>query len=202
MEKIQKNQFEKSAQISGSTICGVDEVGRGCLAGPVVTAAVILPATYKPENPPFIICDSKELTQKKRKALYSWIITHCHWSIGIIDHHSIDTYNIYQTTKRAMIRAINQLRCQNPHLNLALIDAMNLEVPGIEVFSAPKGEKWSDSIAAASIIAKVIRDQLMEQLDELVPGYHLNKHKGYATKLHRTCILESKKSIIHRKSFV
>lgn len=202
MEKIQKNQFEKYAQTSGSIVCGVDEVGRGCLAGPIVTAAVILPVMLKNNMPPIAIGDSKKLTPLQREKLYNWLTQRCHWSIGIIDHHSIDTYNIYQTTIRAMRRAVNQLRCIQPDLNLVLVDAMHFEIPGIEIFSAPKGEKWSDSIAAASIIAKVTRDRLMTQLDELVPGYHLNKHKGYATKLHRSCIIEGKKSIIHRKSFI
>lgn len=202
MEKIRKNQFEKSAWEKKSIICGVDEVGRGCLAGPLVTAAVILPVNLRIARLPEKLRDSKETTVLQRHTLYAWITKHCLWSVAIIDHHSIDKYNIYQTTSRAMRRAVNQLRCIEPQLKIVLVDAMKFEIPGLDIISAPKGEQWSQSIAAASIVAKVTRDNLMEHFESLIPGYHLAKHKGYATKLHRSCINELKKSIIHRDSFL
>lgn len=202
MGKIKKNQFEKSAWLTETIICGVDEVGRGCLAGPVVTAAVILPVKLRSAHLPEDLRDSKEMTQLQRQKLYDWLVQRCLWSVAIIDHHSIDTYNIYQTTVRAMRRAVNQLHCMQPQLKTVLVDAVPFSIPGLEVISAPKGERWSYSIAAASVIAKVTRDNLMVQLDALVPGYYFSRHKGYATKLHKSCVAELKKSIIHRDSFL
>lgn len=202
MDILKKNSFEKSSWKTNSTICGVDEVGRGCLAGPVMTAAVILPVKYNETELPSTLKDSKELTKLQREKLYDWITRNACWSIAIIDHHSIDTYNILQATIRAMRRAVNQLRCTRPDLEIVLVDAVHFEIPGVRVISAPKGEQWSSSIAAASIVAKVSRDRLMDTFNSYIPGYHLNQHKGYATKLHRDSIAKLKKSIIHRGSFL
>lgn len=160
-----------------SLIAGVDEVGRGPLVGPVVAAAVILPVNYKCKG----INDSKKLSEKKRNILYEKIIKDAvAIGIGIIDEKVIDEVNIYEATKLAMIKSINELRIKPEHL---LIDAMKLEY-NIPSTSIIKGDSKSKSIAAASIIAKVTRDKMMYELDKDYPLYGYAKHKGYPTKMH------------------
>ena len=158
-------------------IAGVDEVGRGPLIGPVVTAAVILPVNYKLEG----LTDSKKLTEKKRDKFYD-IIMHDAISvgIGIKDEKVIDEVNIYEATKLAMYEAINNLDIKPEHV---LIDAMplNLDIPNTSII---KGDAKSLSIAAASVIAKVTRDRMMYELDKKYPMYGFGKHKGYPTKAH------------------
>ena len=158
-------------------IAGVDEVGRGPLIGPVVTAAVILPVNYKLEG----LTDSKKLTEKKRDKFYD-IIMHDAISvgIGIKDEKVIDEVNIYEATKLAMYEAINNLDIKPEHV---LIDAMplNLDIPNTSII---KGDAKSLSIAAASVIAKVTRDRIMYELDKKYPMYGFGKHKGYPTKAH------------------
>ena len=160
-----------------SLIAGVDEVGRGPLIGPVVTAAVILPVNYKLEG----LTDSKKLTEKKRDKFYD-IIMHDAISIGIgiKDEKVIDEVNIYEATKLAMYEAINNLDIKPEHV---LIDAMplNLDIPNTSII---KGDAKSLSIAAASVIAKVTRDRMMYELDKKYPMYGFGKHKGYPTKAH------------------
>ena len=160
-----------------SLIAGVDEVGRGPLVGPVVTAAVILPINYKLEG----LTDSKKLTEKKRDYFYD-IIMHDAISVGIgmMDAKVIDEVNIYEATKLAMIEAINNLNVKPKHV---LIDAMPLDI-SIPTTSIIKGDAKSLSIAAASVIAKVTRDRMMYELDRKYPMYNYKKNKGYPTKEH------------------
>ena len=158
-------------------IAGVDEVGRGPLVGPVVTAAVILPVNYKLEG----LTDSKKLTEKKREKFYDIIMQDAlAVSIGRMDANIIDEVNIYEATKLAMMEAINNLSIKPEHV---LIDAMPLdfEIPHTSII---KGDAKSLSIAAASVIAKVTRDREMYELDKKYPMYNYKKNKGYPTKEH------------------
>ena len=158
-------------------IAGVDEVGRGPLVGPVVTAAVILPVNYKLEG----LTDSKKLTEKKRDKYYDIIKKDAiSIGIGIKDNNIIDEANIYEATKLAMVEAINNLSIKPEHI---LIDAMPLDID-IPHTSIIKGDAKSLSIAAASVIAKVTRDKMMYELDKKYPMYNYKKNKGYPTKEH------------------
>lgn len=159
-------------------IVGVDEAGRGPLAGPVVAAAVILPRAYINKD----INDSKALTEKKREELYKIIKENAlAIGVGIVDAETIDKRNIYEATKIAMREAINNL---NHPYDLILTDAMPLKNMGVEVIPIIKGDAKAINIAAASIIAKVTRDHILDELDEKYPEYGFKKHKGYGTKMH------------------
>ena len=177
-------QYERKLINEGiSLIAGVDEVGRGPLVGPVVTAAVILPVNYKLDG----LTDSKKLTEKKRDKFYE-ILMHDAVSIGIgiKDAKVIDEVNIYEATKLAMMEAINNLTVEPEHV---LIDAMPLDID-IPTTSIIKGDSKSLSIAAASVIAKVTRDRMMYELDKKYPMYNYKKNKGYPTKEHVNAINE------------
>ncbi|MDD4406818.1 MAG: ribonuclease HII [Bacilli bacterium] len=171
-------EYEKELNNKGiNLIAGVDEAGRGPLVGPVVAAAVILPKNYYHEG----INDSKKLNAKKRDLMFE-IINRDAISIGIsvIDNNIIDKINILEATKKAMIEAVNNLSIVPEHI---LIDAvkLNLEIKSTSII---KGDAKSISIAAASIIAKVTRDKLMDKLDLKFPEYGFKHHKGYGTKMH------------------
>ncbi len=171
--------YEKELYKQGKTlICGTDEVGRGPLCGPVVAAACILPVNYKVEG----LTDSKRLTEKKREKLYDILINdkNVHYAIGIVDEKRIDEINIREASKEAMIQAINKLDIKPEHV---LIDAMNLDID-IDQTAIIHGDALSLSIAAASVIAKVTRDNMMIELDKTYPEYGFAKHKGYPTKDH------------------
>lgn len=202
-ESVRKNYFETREWAKNGLVCGIDEVGRGCLAGPLVAAAVILPP-YKTH--PFLK-DSKLMTPEERLRAYSWILKHCWFSYGIVHNRLIDTHNIYQATLIAMKKALVGLLAQAPHPNAFLIDAMPLNLSDtpyshIPVHYFPFGERKSSSIAAASIVAKVTRDEIMNQMNKLFPGFELAQHKGYATTQHRTLLHEKPTLIIHRQSFL
>ncbi|MGB8366860.1 MAG: ribonuclease HII, partial [Candidatus Babeliales bacterium] len=179
---FQKNSFEKAAWEGQKVVCGIDEVGRGCLAGPLVTAAVILP-TNKTSR---LLKDSKLLTESGRLKANKWIIKHCWYGIGIVHNRLIDQHNIWHATLIAMKKALVNLLATYPHLPAAiLIDAMPLNLSdtsykSIPIHYFPKGEQKSSSIAAASIIAKVHRDQIMRKFDSIFPDYKLAYHKGYS----------------------
>lgn len=159
-------------------IVGVDEAGRGPLAGPVVAAACILPADYKNDS----INDSKQLTEKKREELFDIIKKDAiAYGIGIIDAETIDKVNIYEATKLAMKQAINNL---NHDYDLILTDAMPLKGFDVEVVPIIKGDAKCLNIAAASIIAKVTRDHMLDELDKKYPEYGFKDHKGYGTAKH------------------
>ena len=176
-------------------IAGVDEVGRGPLYGPVVTAAVILKKGYKLEG----LTDSKKLTPRQRDKFYD-IICRDAIAIGIGEKSNevIDEINIYEATKEAMYEAINKLKVKPEHV---LIDAMKLENLDIPSTSIIKGDSKSLSIAAASVIAKVTRDRMMEEEDKIHPGYGFASHKGYPTKKHVERVLALGVLDKHRKTF-
>lgn len=171
--------YEKELYKTGvELIAGVDEVGRGPLFGPVVTAAVILPKNYKLEG----LTDSKKLTPRKRDEFYDIIMKDAiAVSIGMKDPEVIDEVNIYEATKLAMMEAIEGLNPKPEHI---LIDAMKLEKLDIPSTSIIKGDAKSESIAAASVIAKVTRDRILDEVGKQYPGYGFEQHKGYPTKAH------------------
>ena len=175
-------------------IAGIDEVGRGPLVGPVVTAAVILPKDFYDER----INDSKKLTEKKRELLYDVIMENAlSVGIGISSPEMIDEINILNATKKAMIEAINNLSIKPEHL---LIDAVKLDID-IPQTSIIKGDAKSQSIASASIIAKVTRDRMMIELDKKYPMYDFKHNKGYGTKKHIEALYKYGPLKEHRKSF-
>lgn len=194
-EKIDNYMYEKELIRKGVTlIAGVDEVGRGPLVGPVVTACVILPLSFKLDG----LTDSKKLTEKKRNELYTKIKEQALGiGIGIIDENTIDTVNIYEATKIAMKEAISNCPIKPEHI---LIDAMplDLDIPNTSII---KGDLKSITISAASVIAKVTRDKMMYELDKKYPMYDFKNNKGYPTKKHLEAI--EKYGILkeHRKSY-
>ncbi len=203
-ERFNKNHFEHTAWAENKLICGIDEVGRGCLAGPVVVAAVIL----HPGKNHRLLKDSKIMTKEERDKAYSWILKNSWHATASLHHRAIDTHNIYQATLKAMKRAFMQLMSQGcPLPSKTVIDAMPLRLDNspfsnIDVLYFPFGEKKSSSIAAASIVAKVTRDRLMIHFDNAIPGYLLAAHKGYATPKHRALVQDLGHSVIHRINFL
>ena len=187
--------YEKECYARGmELIAGVDEVGRGPLAGPVVAAAVILPKGSKIPG----LNDSKKIPKSKHKEIYEAVLQEAiAIGIGVKDNQVIDQVNIYEATKLAMMEAIGQLEPQPQHL---LIDAMKLDL-SIPQTSIIKGDANSLSIAAASIVAKVTRDQMMEDLDQLYPGYNFAQNAGYGTANHLAGLHKLGVTPIHRRSF-
>ena len=177
-------------------ICGVDEAGRGPLAGPVCAAAVILPANLEIPG----LNDSKKLSDKRRRELYPVIMEQAvAYGIGLADHQEIDEINILQATFLAMERAISNLSVKP---ELALIDGNRKKDFGIPVKTVVHGDSLSASIAAASILAKVTRDDLMLELAQQYPEYGFEVHKGYGTKAHYEALRAHGASEIHRKTFL
>jgi DNA protecting protein DprA len=176
-----------------SRLLGIDEAGRGPLAGPCVVAGVVLPIGY--DHP--IIFDSKQLSAKKRMQCFDDILRDALW-IGVIavTPHQIDVHNIYQATKSANVQLIQMAQAE-----LVLTDAMPIQLPDVHVIDLIKGDTKSVSIAAASIIAKVVRDDLMEAYDRQYPGYGFAQHKGYPTKAHVDAIQRLGVLPIHRKTY-
>ena len=189
--------YENEAKAKGyNVICGVDEAGRGPLAGPVFAAAVILPDGHIIEG----VNDSKKLSEKKREMLFDKIIEECVcYSIGTASEKEIDEINILQATYLAMKRAVEGLEIKPDYV---LIDGNRMPPLDIPAETIVKGDGKSASIAAASIIAKVSRDRYMLELAEKYPQYEFEKHKGYGTRLHYEKIAEHGISDIHRKSFL
>ena len=176
-------------------IAGVDEVGRGPLAGPVVTAAVIL----DPDNPIAGLTDSKKLTEKRREALVPIIQQHAlSWALGRAEVHEIDQLNILQASLLAMRRAVMALPIAPQKVHVDGLHAPDLPYPVVTII---KGDLHDQAIAAASILAKVARDQEMLDLAQQYPGYDLAKHKGYPTAAHQQALMQLGPSAIHRKSF-
>lgn len=196
-----KREYEDLLFKNYKLICGIDEVGRGCLFGDVVSAAVILPMDSNISG----INDSKKLTEKKRENLYLEILKDAiAIGIGRVDPEIIDKINIKNAAKLSMIRAISNLRDRDnnevipDHL---LVDAekLDIDIPQIDII---KGDENSYTIAAASIVAKVYRDNLCKKWDKLYPNYGIKKHKGYATKYHREALKAYGPSDMHRRSFL
>ncbi len=189
--------FEKRAVAEGfSFIAGVDEVGRGCLAGAVVAAACILDLS-KPL--PAGLNDSKKLSAKKREQIAEELRSNAlAYSIGQVEAEEIDRINILEATKKAMRLAIENLK---PKADFLLIDALQLKDVSLPQKAIIKGDATSASIAAASIIAKVYRDNLMAKFDKIYPVYGFARHAGYGTKVHFEAIKTHGACPLHRKSF-
>lgn len=191
-------KFEHSAFEEGySLVCGVDEAGRGPLAGPVCAAAVILPPDLEIEG----LNDSKKLSDKRRRALYDVITEQAiAYGIAMVDEKVIDEINILQATFRAMRQAVEQLS-EKPAL--ALVDGnREPDFGDIPVKTIVKGDSLSANIAAASILAKVTRDRFMEEQDAIYPQYGFSVHKGYGTKAHYAALREYGACPIHRRTFL
>lgn len=203
IQKIERSLYEKGV----NSICGIDEAGRGPLAGPVVVASVIMPKDSMIEG----VNDSKKVSEKKREVIYEKIIEEAiAYGVGIIDQKEIDKINILNATKEGLTLCIKNLEkdlkekqrgFEKP--DIILVDALTkINTDGIAYQSIIKGDAKSYSIAAASIIAKVTRDRIMRQWDEVYPMYGFEKHKGYGTSAHIAAIKEYGICPLHRKTFV
>lgn len=194
LKKIEEEIYSKNENIK--YICGIDEAGRGPLAGPVVVASVIMPHDSMIEG----VNDSKKVSEKKREELYEKIIEESiSYGVGIMDHNEIDEYNILNATKMGLTNSLKELTVKP---DLIVVDALNkIDTLGIPYKSIIKGDALCYSISAASIIAKVTRDRIMRQWDEVYPMYGFEKHKGYGTAAHIAAIKEYGLCPIHRKSF-
>lgn len=190
------NKEKEFLSSSVKLIVGIDEAGRGPLAGPVFAAAAVFDASFEDE----LINDSKKLTEKKREALFSLIKEKAlSYGIASCSAEEIDKYNIYEATKIAMKKALEQISVD---YDLIITDAMPLKIPGKNVIAMVKGDAQCMNVAAASILAKVSRDHYMEELDKKYPEYGFAKHKGYGTKAHIEALnkygpIEG----VHRKTF-
>lgn len=193
LKEIDKSYFKEGYNY----ICGIDEAGRGPLAGPVVVAAVIMPKDSMIEG----VNDSKKVSEKKREKLYELIIEEAiSYSVGIVDQNEIDRINILNATKAGLTEAVRTLKVKP---ELILVDALtNIDTCGVPYQSIIKGDAKSYSIAAASIIAKVTRNRIMREWDKVYPQYGFEKHKGYGTAAHISAIKENGLCPLHRLSFV
>lgn len=186
----------KAISLGFQNVCGVDEAGRGPLAGPVYAAAVILPQGLVIDG----LNDSKKLSEKKRELLYDKVTESAlAWSVGIATEQEIDEINILQATFLAMRRAVDGLALKADY---ALVDGNRMPELSINGETVIKGDSLSMSIAAASIIAKVSRDRFMLEIDEKYPEYQFSKHKGYGTALHYEMLEKYGVSPVHRRSFL
>ena len=193
LKELEEKQYQQGIQF----LCGIDEAGRGPLAGPVVVASVILPRDSMIEG----VNDSKKVSEKKRELLYEEIISQAiSWAVGIVNEKVIDKINILNATKQGVTECIKGL-AQRP--DRILVDALtHINTCGIPYDSVIKGDAKCYSIAAASIIAKVTRDRIMRQWDEVYPQYGFLSHKGYGTAKHIAAIQEYGICPIHRRSFI
>ena len=195
MYEYENDCFAKGYKMIG----GIDEAGRGPLAGPVVAACCIL----DPNEKILGLDDSKKLSEKKREELFEKIKEKAlAYAICSSTPEEIDEINILEATKKAMRNCVKELASKGKSPDILLIDAVNLSGTGLDVIPIIKGDAKSDSIAAASILAKVTRDHIMMEYDEQYPGYGFAKHKGYGTKDHYTAIREKGMTPIHRRSFL
>lgn len=199
---FRKNFYEKEAWASGKLVIGVDEVGRGCLAGPVVAAAALLPA----EKDCRLLRDSKELDEESLETAFRWIAKHAKYGVGVIPSWVVDEFNIYRASQLAMKRACAGLVAslvEPVEIAAILVDAVPLDFSEAfpPVYHFIKGESKSKSIAAASIVAKVFRDRLMRTMAQSFERYELAEHKGYATEKHRQALEAWGRSVVHRTTF-
>ena len=193
---MEMNVFELACQRNGyKQIAGIDEAGRGALAGPVIAAAVVLPIDCSIKG----LRDSKLLTPKQRTHLFDEIHdVAVSIGIGAVNHRGIDRFNILEATLLAMREAVEKLR---PPPDYLLVDGLDLPEVDIAGEAIPKGDSQSYSIAAASVIAKITRDRRMVELDRAYPNYGFSRHKGYPTSQHRQAIAQFGASEIHRRTF-
>ncbi len=194
LKEIEEKIYSDNKEIN--YICGIDEAGRGPLAGPVVVASVIMPRDSMIEG----VNDSKKISEKKREELYDKILEEAiSYGVGIIDQAEIDNINILEATKKGLTTSLKELTIKP---NVILVDALKgIDTLGIPYKSIIKGDALCYSISAASIIAKVTRDRIMRQWDEIYPQYGFEKHKGYGTATHIAAIKEYGLCPIHRRSF-
>lgn len=197
LNQLKKDEEELYKNNNIQYICGIDEAGRGPLAGPVVVAAVIMPKDSFIEG----VNDSKKVSEKKREKLYDEIIDSCiAYGVGIIDQIKIDEINILEATRLGVKEAVQELK-QKP--DIVLVDALTkIDTGGVPYKSIIKGDAKEYSIACASIIAKVTRDRIMRKWDEVFPAYGFAKHKGYGTADHRKMLKEIGPCMLHRKTFI
>lgn len=191
-------EYENKLHADGiELIAGIDEAGRGPLAGPVVVGAIIMDPNSFIEG----VNDSKKISESKREKLYEQITNEAiAWSVGIVTEKEIDELNILNATKKALSRAIEGLEKRPDRI---LVDALeNIDTKGIPYTSVIKGDAKMYSISAASIIAKVTRDRIMREYDEVYPQYGFAKHKGYGTAAHIAAIKEHGPCPLHRKTFI
>ena len=195
--KLLKKDEEKMYSDKIKLIAGIDEAGRGPLAGPVVVGVAIMPKDSMIEG----VNDSKKVSEKKREKLYDEITEEAiAWNVGIANQNEIDEINILNATKLALTRAIDGLELKP---DLILVDALtNIDTRGIPYQSIIKGDAKEYSIACASILAKVTRDRMMREYDKIYPQYGFEAHKGYGTAKHIAAIKEYGPCILHRKSFI
>lgn len=193
LKQIEKEYYSRNIEY----IAGIDEAGRGPLAGPVVVASVIMPKDSMIEG----VNDSKKVSEKKREKLYDLILEEAiSYGIGIIYQDEIDEINILQATKKGLTNAIEQMKIKP---DLILVDALNgINTLGIPYQSIIKGDAKCYSISAASIIAKVTRDRIMREWDEVYPEYGFSSHKGYGTAKHIAALKEYGPCPLHRRSFI
>lgn len=193
LKKIELEYYKKGIKY----IAGIDEAGRGPLAGPVVIGCVIMPEDSMIEG----INDSKKVSEKRREKLYDEIIENAvSWSVAIIDKQDIDEINILNATKKGVTEAIQGLKVKP---DLILVDALNgIDTCNIKYESIIKGDAKCYNIAAASILAKVTRDRIMREWDEVYPQYGFAKHKGYGTKVHIEALKKYGPCPIHRRTFI
>lgn len=192
LRKIERQEYARGFR----SLAGIDEAGRGPLAGPVVAAACIIPEGRCIHG----VNDSKQLTPAQRQMLYTRLTNDdtILWAVGIVDHQTIDLINIYQATIVAMKMAIDGLKVIP---DLLLVDGMNLSHRDLPCLKIIDGDCLSQSIAAASILAKVTRDRIMEEQHQLFPNYGFDRHKGYGTPAHLKALKEHGPCPIHRRSF-
>lgn len=189
--------YEKEIWSQGGLVCGIDEVGRGSVAGPVVAAAVIMPRGHKPIS---FVNDSKKLSAKKREELFMEILSSCaDFGVGLASAQDVDKYGISEATQMAMREAFNSLTIMP---QVILIDAVKLKDTPLEQKSIVKGDQICYSISCASIIAKVFRDHVVMGLDHEFPNYNFSSHKGYGTKKHFEAIEKEGTTPEHRKTFI
>lgn len=191
--KEKENELRKQGF---NSICGIDEAGRGPLAGPVVVASVIMPAESNIEG----VNDSKKISEKKREKLYEQILDEAiSYGVGIVGQDEIDEINILNATKKGLTMSLQELTVKP---DLIIVDALNhIDTMGIPYESIIKGDAKCYSISAASIIAKVTRDRIMREWDKVYPEYGFERHKGYGTSAHIEAIKEYGLCPIHRRSF-
>ena len=195
---INLKQYENELRNKGyKYICGIDEAGRGPLAGPVVVASVIMPENSMIEG----VNDSKKVSEKKREKLYDLILKEAiSYGVGIIGQDEIDEINILNATKKGLTTSLKELT-QKP--DLIIVDALtHIDTLGTPYESIIKGDAKCYSISAASIIAKVTRDRIMREWDKIYPQYGFAQHKGYGTSAHINAIKEYGPCILHRKTFI
>ena len=197
LKRFEQNLYDEGNKL----ICGIDEAGRGPLAGPVVVGAVVM----KPDSKLEWVNDSKKVTEKRREILYDRIIEESlAWGVGIVSWDEIDDLNILNATKKGLTIAIKQVVDKlQAKPDIVLVDALReIDTLGIPYQSIIKGDATCYSIACSSIIAKVTRDRIMREYDDAFPEYGFAKHKGYGTKEHIEAIKKYGPCLIHRKSFI